>query len=149
MDGYGITHLDEYKRSKNTSVVYAFQFDGVARIRETKDLFFYNLPAIHHLDFFCSRIVPHLDPPLLYTLGNQAFRDSLDVFPLHHNLLHLRVTWIRLHGCRRCTCLPESLGESVCVKAENFKTGYVCDLVIVATNGADRNRVWCAFSGRL
>jgi len=145
--GYEITHLGKYKRSKNTSVVYAFQFDGVARIRETKELFFYTLPANHRFDFFCSRIVPHLDPPLLHALGNQVFCDSFDIFTLHRNLLQLRVTRIRLHGCRRRACLPESLSESVCVKAENFKTGYVCYLVVVTTDGADRNRVWCAFSG--
>ena len=99
MHGYEITHLDKYKRSKNTSVVYAFQLDGVARIRETKELFFYTLLANNRFDFFRSRIVPHLDPPLLHALGNQVFCDSLDVFSLHRNLLQLRVTWIRLHGC--------------------------------------------------
>lgn len=147
MHGYEITHLDKYKRSKNTSVVYAFQLDGVARIRETKELFFYTLLANNRFDFFRSHIVPHLDPPLLHALGNQVFCDSLDVFSLHRNLLQLRVTWIRLHGCRRRACLPKSLSESVCAEAENFKTGYVRYLMIIATDGADRNRVWCAFSG--
>lgn len=130
-----------------TSVVYAFQLDGVARTRKTKELFFYNLPANHRFDFFCPRIVPHLDPPLLHTLGNQVFCDSPDMFSLHRDLLQLRVTRVGLHGCRRRACLPESLGKSVCVEAENFEAGYVCDLVILATDGADRNRVRCAFSG--
>jgi len=144
---YEIAHLDKYKRSKNTSVVYPFQLDGVARIRETKELFFYTLPANHRFDFFCSRIVPHLDPPLLHALGNQVFCDSLDIFSSHRNFLQLWVTRIRLYGCRRRACFPESLGKSICVEAENFKTGYICYLASIATDGVDRNRVWCAFSG--
>ena len=30
MDGYGITHLDKYKRSENTSIDYAFQLYGAS-----------------------------------------------------------------------------------------------------------------------
>ena len=45
MHGYGIAHLDEYKRFVNTSIAYAFQLDGVSVKRRseprTKDLCLY------------------------------------------------------------------------------------------------------------
>ena len=37
MDGYGITHLDGYKRSKDTSIVYASQLDSVS-VKRGSDL---------------------------------------------------------------------------------------------------------------
>lgn len=72
MHGHGIPHLDEYKRSQNKSITYAFQLDGVfvkrRSVPRTKDLRLHRL-AILRLDFSGSRIV-HYDPPSLYALGD-------------------------------------------------------------------------------
>ena len=66
MYGYGITHLDEYKRSKNILIVYAFQLDGVFVKRRICVCISLRFPV---WAFFDSHIIHHLDTPPLYALG--------------------------------------------------------------------------------
>ena len=80
MYGYGIAHLDEYKRFVNTSIAYAFQLDGISVKRRsgprTMDLYPYrqllNLRFNSVWTILTSALfnVHHLDPPPLQALGD-------------------------------------------------------------------------------
>jgi len=89
------------------------------------------------LQLYASAI-DDFNPAPLYSPRDQGFSDSLDVFPLYHNLLQIRIVKVRLHGCRRGARGLQPLGETLRVEAENLEAGYVSDgMVTGAANDVD------------
>jgi hypothetical protein len=57
--------------------------------------------------------------------------------PLYHDLLQIRVAKIGLYGRGRRAHRLQSLGEIVCVEAENLEAGYVSDGVVLMANDSN------------
>ena len=64
----------------------------------------------------------HLDPLPWNPPSDQTLGNDPDMLPLRHDLLQLRVSWVRLYGRRRCTRRLQFLHETVCVEAEDLET---------------------------
>ena len=93
---------------------------------------------------FSRLAVNHLNPPPLDAPGDQVRHNSLEVFPLHHDLLQLRILWIGLDNCRRLARSLQSFGEAVCGQPESLETRYARNGAMVIGSDIDQN--WDRFT---